>query len=361
MKQKKLSLSHGESVFGLDIGYSSLKVMEVDTSSKDKKPRVLGYGVASYPSDSINNGVIIKPEVLAKSMYDLFSSGLVGKIDSKKVACTVPTSRTFSRQMALPPMDDKDLGQAVQLEAEQYIPLHPNELYIDYEVSSRTNQGVSLLMVAVPKNIVDSYMRLIESVKLEPLILEPTINAVARIFNLAETGPAQPSILIDFGAVSTDMAVVVNNSMSVVNTVQGGANNITAQIAKQLKVSQDEAFNIKNEYGINYSDKRDQIRQAVQPILDSQVREIQKIIRYYEERVGSSGAKINQIVTIGGGATMPGLSEYISKELNLSARMLDPWQKLDFGQLPLPADSDRSMYITVSGAAVIDPEELTHD
>ncbi len=360
MKTKKMRFSHNASVFGLDVGHSSFKVMQIDSSSQTTQPKVVGYGTADYPADSVNNGVIVKPEAMAKSMYDLFSSGLVGVVDSKKVACSVPTSRTFSRQMTLPPMEDKDLAGAVQLEAEQYIPLHPNELYIDYEITSRTPQGVNLIMVAVPKNIIDSYIRLLESLELDPVVLEPTMNAVSRLFKTTDPPQNQASILIDFGAVATDMAVI-DHSMSLVSTVQGGTNNITDQIAKQLKLSQNEAYKVKNEYGLNYSDERDKIRSAVEPMLSALVKEIEKIVRYYEERMGHTGNKIGQIITIGGGASMPGLSEYLTNELHLPSHQLDPWSKLDFGQLQPPNDSDRSMFITVAGEAIISPSELERD
>lgn len=360
MKTKKISFSHSDAVFGLDIGHSSLKVMQIDSSDKNGKPKVLGYGLATYQPESINNGVIINTEALAKAMRDLFSNNLVGVIEPQKVAATVPTSRTFSRQMNLPPMEDKDLAEAVRLEAEQYIPLHPNELYIDFEVTNRTAQGLSLMIVAVPKNIVDSYIRLLESMKLDPVIIEPTINAAARLFKLANAGNNQISILIDFGSISTDLAVI-NKTVSVVSTVQGGSNNLTALIAKQLGISTDEAFNAKNEYGLSYSNKRGQIKEAVEPVLSLLVKEVQKIIRYYEERMGHLEGKIGQIVIIGGGATMPGLSEYISSQLNLPTRQLDPLQKLDFAQLQPPADSDKSMYVTAAGEAIIDHGEFSHD
>ena len=80
------------------------------------------------------------------------------------------------------------------------------------------------------------------------------------------------------------------------------------------------------------------------------------MIRYYEER-STTDRKISQIVTMGGGANMPGLSEYLTNSLRLPARMCDPWQNLSFNGLQLPNTSEKTMYITSTGLAMINPKE----
>jgi hypothetical protein len=55
---------------------------------------------------------------------------------------------------------------------------------------------------------------------------------------------------------------------------------------------------------------------------------------------------------------MRGFSEYIQSELGLPTRMLDPWQKISFGELQPPSDMARSMYTTVAGEAILDFKEI---
>src|ERR1043166_7631754 len=100
------NLHDHEPLFGLDIGHSNLKVMQLQ-SGAGKTPRVLGYGVSHYPSEAIAAGVILDFQGLNKALYDLLSQNLNGSVSTRRVACTIPTSRTFSRPMRLPLMDDK--------------------------------------------------------------------------------------------------------------------------------------------------------------------------------------------------------------------------------------------------------------
>jgi type IV pilus assembly protein PilM len=347
---------HDGPLFGLDIGHSNLKIMQIE-NLHGKKPKVIGYGVRKYPSESISNGVIVDHEVLQKSFRELLSQDLVGAISTPRVACTIPTSRTFSRPMKLPPMEDKDIKEAVNLEAEQYIPIPQANLYIDYEIAKRDETGIELLMVAMPKNIIDSYINFLESTGLEPVALEPTMNAAARLFTMADASSNQPSILIDFGSIAIDLAVL-DKTMFVNSTVAGGSDTITNLIAKHMGITPEEAYVLKNWSGIAPGEKQSQITEAVKPMLDSLVREVQKIIRYYNERRDQSQRKIVQIVTIGGGVNMPGMSEYLFNELHLPTRNLDPWAKLNFGHLAMPGDTDLSMYITVAGEAILKPQEI---
>lgn len=343
-------------LFGLDIGHSTIKVMQLEISS-GKKPKVLGYGMGKFPAVSILNGVVANYEAISKAMYELFKSHLVGSIYTHRVACSLPTSHTFSRLMKLPDMSDDDIEEAIRIEAEQYIPMPIANLYIDHEISRRGPEGIELLMVATPRSIVDSYTKLFETLELEPIALEPSMNSTSRVFAIADASHAEPSILIDFGAVAIDLAVF-DKSMIVNSTLPGGSELMTKLIGQSFKVEEDEAYQIKSKYGIGISEKQQQVSKAIQPMLDVLVKEIRKIMRYYNERVGQSNRKIAHIVTSGGGATMPGLNQFLSNQLGLPAKTLDPWQNLNFGDLKKPSELHQSAYITVVGEAILNPEEL---
>lgn len=348
---------HDEPLFGLDIGHNTFKVMQIE-QRKNQAPRVLGYGMCKFPPQAKMRGVITNFDVLAKVMYDFFKGGINGEISTRRVVCSLPTGLSFSRLMKLPQMADDEINEAIRLEAEQYIPMKIDELYIEYEVSSRDETNIELLMVATPKTIVDSYVKFLESIELEPIALEPSMNATTRTYRLADSARQEPSILIDFGAVSIDLAVF-DRTMVVNSTLAGGSELITKLIADSLKVDTDKAFEIKSTYGLGVSEMQQKVTLAIQPVLDELIKEVKKIIRYYTDRVGQqSKQQIAFIKTSGGGATMPGLNEYLSKALGLPAEALNPWPHLDFGGLKMPPELERSAYITVAGEAMLRPSEI---
>ena len=344
---------HDKPVFGLDIGFSSLKAMQIEPIGR--KQTVLGYGVTQFDPAAIVDGVIVNPEVIAKATYDLFSKNLVGEVTTRRVAVSIPASRTFNRAMTLPPMRRGDIAEAVRLEAEQYIPVPIDNLYMDYVISSESDKGIDLLAVAVPKKVVDSYLTLTKLLGLEAVAMETTISASSRLFVQAEQSGV-PTVLIDLGSLSADITIY-DKALVVTGTVAGGGDNFSDLIAKQLGVTKQEAHVIKTKYGLGFSKKQKEITEGLSPILDQLGKEIRRMIRYYEERT-TTGKKIGQVVTMGGGANMPGLSEYLTNMLRLPVRMCDPWQHMDFAGLQPPNSIEKSMYVTAAGLALINPKEI---
>lgn len=341
-------------LFGLDIGFNSMKVMQAEPHHNGF--RVTGYGVTNFDPKFVENGTVVNHEEIAKAAYELFSKKLVGQITTRRVAFSVPAARTFSRILSLPKLAQKDLAEAVRLEAEQYIPVPIDDLYLDYTVTQKTDSNIEVLAVAAPKKLVDSYMDLGKMLGLEVIAMETTTSATARIFQQSDSNNV-PTVLIDFGSISTDITVY-DSTIVVTGTVTGGGDNITNAIAEALGVTKDEAHLIKTKYGMAVSKKQQEIMQALNPLLQQLIKEIKRMIRYYEERSGEKQQKIEQIVTLGGGANVPGLSEYLIDSLRLPVRACDPWTHLQFKHLTSPNKIEESMYITVAGLAVANPKEV---
>ncbi|MBI3624261.1 pilus assembly protein PilM, partial [Candidatus Saccharibacteria bacterium] len=241
------------------------------------------------------------------------------------------------------------------LEAEQYIPVPVSELYLDHMIIDSNAKETELLVVAVPKKIVDSYLVLANMLNLEVAGLETSIGATARIFVHSEQSDV-PTVLVDFGSISSDISIY-DKSLIVTGTVAGGGDNFTELIASALNINKSEATVIKTKYGIGVSKKQREISKALVPILNQLIKEVRRMIRYYEDR-SNTKRKVSQVVTMGGGASMPGLSEFMTSSLRLPVRMCDPWLHLDFAGLQPPSGVEKSTYTTVAGLALVDPKEI---
>lgn len=354
---------HDKPLFGLDIGHGSLKVMqieEMDPKKPKQLPKVVGFGFTTFDKSSQADGVIIDPEIIAKAAHELFKSGLIGDITTRRVAIAIPAYRTFTRLLQLPLMKSSaDLKEAVELEAEQYISMSLDELYLDYEIVGQDDQNMELFVVAVPRSIVDSYLDLAQIIGLEPVMIEPTSISSGRLFTLVDNSDS-PAFIIDFGSLSCDISIYDGHTL-VTGTVEGGGVNFTTAIKDRLGVSTEEAGLIKTRYGLSASKRQDEIRQALEPTLERTIKEIRRMLRYYEERYGNK-KPVNQIITIGGGANMAGLSEYFTQSLRMAVRHVDPWHYLDYKGLQPPSAADKPMYATVAGLSLTHPKGVfNHD
>lgn len=340
-------------IFGFDIGHGSLKVMQIERAGK--RNRVIGYGTAVFSADAIQDGIITDHTAIAKATLDLFKNNLIGDITTKRTVAAIPSYRTFSRLISLPPLSGRELQEAVELEAEQYIPMPLGELYLDYTVVKKDPEKMDLFAVAVPKKIVDSHLQLMQILGLEAVGVSTTIGAAGQLF-LQDQQSDVPAVLIDFGSLSADISIF-DHDLLVSGTVSGGGEVFTDRIREKLGVTQTEAHIIKTKYGLGASKKQKEINEALEPVLSQLAQEIRRMIRYYEDRYGAE-RKISQVITLGGGANMPGLSDYLTNSLRLAVRSSDPWEYCDFHGLQPPAKADKPMYATVMGLSLTPPKEL---
>lgn len=341
-------------IFGLDIGASSAKFMQLDMQ-KDKC-KIKGYGSAHYNESYIAKGEITNFEGVASAIHKAFSEGMQGKITTHRVIFSVPAAFTYSRIIALPnTIELKDISEAVQTETQQYLPSALSELYTDYSIIDTQEKERRILSVAVPKKIIDSYMTLADILDLEVIAMEPSTGASNRLFDFTDQHKV-PSVLIDFGALSTDITVYDKN-LVVTGTINKGGNNFVEAIEDKLAVSRTEAHTILTRYGFNVSKRQEEIRSAMKPYMNDLSKEVQRMVRYYEERVNDRKKKIGQIVTLGGGANLPGLTDYLTMMLRLPVRPYDPWSTILFDDLKRPPTGEESIYVTAAGLALLKPEE----
>lgn len=339
-------------IIGLDISQTGIKVMAVDP----KKWLVTGYGSVDLDPAKVQKSLESGDQYLAENIRALIGEKLVGQLPSDQVALGIPTSRTFSRTFTIPPKNEATLADAVEIEVDQYIPIPMGSLYVDYEIIERTNDQLTAIMSAVPKVLVDSCVEAVKSAGLQPIMIEPGINSVARVLQSTEEGHL-PTLIVDIGPASTDIAVLDGGAIRVSGGLGIGGNTFTLDIAKKLGVALENAHQLKVLNGLSAGPRQAKITAALQPSLQRIVTEIRKVIRYYNERLRDD-RKLEQVIVVGGGSNVPGIGDYFTNELVMPARVASPWQKLDFGKLPQPSKQFRPRYITVAGLASVEQKEV---
>lgn len=342
-------------LFGFDLGFNTMKIMQIDSGRNSET--VVGYGVSKFDEQAVKDGVIVDYESLAKSAVELFKNNVIGNITTRRVAATIPAAKAYSRVFTLPAtLSRKKLDEAVRLEAGQYIPIPLEDLYLDYDIVNKNKDDMEVLVVGAPKAIVDSYMKFFSLIGLEVCVLETTISAASRIISMVENSNDIPTILIDLGSLSVDLTVFDKN-LVVNGTIPGGGDDFSNKIAEKLGVDKSEANSIKTKYGLGVSKHQDKVREALKPQLDSLIKEIRRVVRYYEEKTEGK-ATVGQIITMGGGANMPGLVDYLTDNLRIATRMCNFWSSLTTDGLQPPSEAEKSLYITVAGAAITKPEDI---
>lgn len=337
---------------GIDIGQTALKAMAIDTHHGE----VTCFGSVDVDPDKIQTAIKDGGvDYIVENLTTLLTEKMIGNVDTRVVAISIPAAYTYTRTLTIPIKAEKALKSAVELEAEQYIPVPISGLNIDYEIISRSKDSLSVLVCAAPKKIISLVTESLSRVGLTPVMVEPSLMSVARLLRATERATL-PSIIVDIGAVVTDIAAINDGSIRVAGSAPVGGNTFTLSIARALDTSLEQAHQLKVLHGLNVGNKQKKLIDALAPDLDAIVSEVKKLIRYYNDRLG--GVKLEQLLIVGSGANIPGIGEYFTNALVMAARVANPWQTLNFGNLTPPARQIKPRYLTVAGLASAKSEEI---
>jgi len=293
---------------------------------------------------------------------------LVNKTDglnTRRVAVSLPEEKSFVRLIEMPKMNKEEIKKAILFEAENYIPFSAEKVYLDSQIiepfDTRSN-NVEVLLSALPKKTIDSYVAVIYRAGLIPVSMETESQATVRSL-IKEQKTENPIFIIDIGATCSNFSVYFGNSLRFTSFIPFSSNKLNAAIVKNMKIKPSKAEELKASYGFQQTgDRAKKLFEIMLPILTEFSWEIKKHIDYYQThakntRIFSGGKKIKKILLCGGGANLRGLTKFLSQETGLIIRRGNPLINLPWEDRNIKDSSKKQKllsYATAIGLALRD-------
>jgi type IV pilus assembly protein PilM len=347
--------------FGFDIGAHTVKVLQLH--ARGHATSVVGYGSCYFPPEAMAEGIVVDPKQMAAAIKPLLEKPHFGKLTSKRAVAGLPAAKLFTRTLQLPPMNETDLAQAIHYEVEQYVPAPIADLYIDHEVirprsapdPKNPEAQMEVVMMAAPRAIVDSYIKLFDALNLELGAVEANMTATIR--GLTHSGDASGSTLVlDIGSAFSDLTIY-DQFAPLSGSVASGGQNLTDSLVQQLGIKPDQAAEIKEKFGLTKSGMQAKVVAAWEPQLSAVVREVKRVVKFYQSRNGDD-QKVGAMVLSGGTARTPGLDTYFQHETGLPVSIANPWKNLTIHHPPTSHDAEAPKYTTAVGLAL---RGVSHD
>lgn len=333
-------------IFGLDVGRSFIKVVQVEVSGGRK--RLVAAASVPAPAGGMQSESAVDLKKIGEAVRDCVKTA---KIDTDKCVVSLIESQVVTRLIQLPELTDKELSSAINWEAEQYIPLPIKEVSLQYQVISRPEvRGggkMNVLLIAAPKRTIAKYLSVIRDAGLKVEILETESTALAR----ALTAPNDPaSIIVSVGAISTELVIISGGNVVFTRSIASGGVNLTRAIMAEFNLPQNQAEEYKHAYGILEDKLSGKVAAVLKPILDVIVSEIIKAVEY--TRTHAANTQISRLILCGGGAFLPGLGEFLVARTNLEVILGDPWASFVKDGLILKIPGQGSLYCVATGLAL---------
>jgi len=324
-----LDLKH--KIFGLDINGLSLKIVQLE---KKRRGFVLSsFNEAKIDPSIINEGVIVDEVALAKIIKLSYSTVKGKKIKTKYVVASLPEEKSFSQVIQMPKMSDEELRLAVPLEAENYIPMPIDDVYLDFQVIPQVKDYLNyleVLIVAIPRKIVDSYVSCFKKAGLTPIIFETESEAIARAL-VGKENKSSLLILIDFGENNTNFIVFSGGSIRFTCSIPISSRLLTEAVSESLIIDFHEAERIKISHGLVGANTNTKTLRAVQvmtPLLKDLAGQIKKYLNFYRDHSSYEylleNGKTEKVLLCGGGAELKGLADFMSKNLGTAVELGNP-------------------------------------
>lgn len=363
--------------FGLDISDLSLKIAKL--KRKGKFLTLASFGEMEIRPGIIKEGEIKDEEELARIIKEELKNVKGEKLKTKYVVASLPEEKAFLQVIKMPKMSEEDLKSAVIYEAENYIPLPIDQVYLDCQIiperemkEVQQKKHFNVLLAALPRKIVDPYLFSLKKAGLQPQALEIESLSIARAL-IKNDFSASPVLLIDLGRTRTSFIIFAGRSLRFTSSISVSSGIFNEIISKNLGVGLTEAERMKIKYGLEekvkliIKDKKSEIKrergeifEALVPALVDLIQQIKKHLEYYQthgnlEHLPPGGKKVAKILLCGGGANLKGLSELLAFGLKIPVEIGNPWINiLAEGQKEVPELSfEKSLgYTTALGLAL---------
>lgn len=337
-----------QSFIGIDIGGASLKLVEL--KNEKGRPKLVTYGYIERATQLLK---VDNAEAKQRIVDTLKKVMEKAKVTTSQVVAALPSYTVFSSIITLPEMKDKELEAAVRWEAKKIVPmplekmiLSPEVLenYEDHanipsqngitstasnpetavaQVKTKPKKYKKILLTAAPSDLVSHYIDIFKLAGLNLVKLETEAFAMERSLVGHDRAPI---LLVDIGATTTNITVVVASVPVINRSIDLGGQTITKTIASSLNIDPDRAEQFKRDFGLIPSAATgNQIPKRIEFMVSSVVNEIRYVLNLYHNQ---STARIEKIILTGGSAWLPNLPQYLSQVLNTKVIIGDPWARI---------------------------------
>ena len=348
--------------FGLDISDLSIKITRLKRS---RKGLVLSsFGEVILASGVVKAGEVKKPDQLVTAIQNAVKGMKGTPLDTRWAIVSLPEEKAFLQVVQLPKMKPEQIENAVRFESENYIPYSLDTVYLDSQVIlplKGSFDHMDILLASLPRSTVDAYLTTIRKAGILPLAFEIESLSIARALIPNEV-TAAPQLIIDLGATSTSFIIFAGSSLRFTASIPISAVQLSEHIAKSLNIDVKQAEYAKRKYGLigmNDPEGRGVFDALIPPISDL-LEQIKKYMSFYEshaqhQHLPARQSAIKKVLLCGGGANLPGLPEFLRKELDLDIKLGNPWSNIlssPLREVPGMPFKDSIRYTTALGLAL---------
>ena len=365
-------------VISIETGIWWTKVAVVDVNRKSQQV----YDAFSFktPENAIEDGYIRDKEGFANCLKEELAKR---QIIEKNVIFSINSSKVITREVCIPSVKDKLIGEIVETHAKEYFPMDVSNYTFSYQkmdvVSNEEGNQIKLLLMAIPDNLLSNYCSFADVAGLTIEAFEYIGNSAVSFIN---NHFAENAVIVQIEEQSTIISMVSDKKIVFQRiTPYGYGTSIAAVLEHSV-------LGVKDEYeaadflmthdvlydmpdvsefeasGIEDLERRREVLEeaysGIKDALSYHIRVVYTALDYYKNQ--TKGEFSGKLHLIGDGVQFAGMKKMFQAEIPLQFEEIDYYSLINRSKSGLtlgnPLETRLVSYLSVIGAA-INPVKIT--
>lgn len=348
-----MSIFGNTDVLSIDFGSNSFKAVEGKYSKK---------GVVINKSHSIkipkrlySDGIIEDMDQLTYLLRnDLFEK----KNFTGDVHAVIDSTKVIMREITIPKVDKSQIEAIIKYQLAEYLPIAPEEYVVNYIILGTITEDdvekLNILLVGIPRIIVESHFNLFRNLGLKPTVLDYSGNAINKLLQTGEKingfyDNKGTIACIDLGYEGTALTISKNGILKVSRLIEVGSKNIINTLSERhpelneadITEKLDSISDINQQ--LSTTNKLYELSELARAGLREILENLDMIFRYYKTR--EIGNNIDLIVLHGGYSKLKGIEKLFNDFFDIQSIKLNQLSKVKFS-------GDLSDYATAIGGLI---------
>ncbi|MCQ1529806.1 pilus assembly protein PilM [Lutispora saccharofermentans] len=344
-----------KNIISIDLGSYETKIVQ---GSRSKEEIQINKSFSfNTPPSSYENGNIKNELVLLNSLKEELRKN---KVPPGTCYLNIKSSAIITREIPFPVLEDKEIEGLLKYQLPEYLPMDYGKYVIQHKpigrITNQETEKLNVLVVAIPKDMVDMHYNLVKELGLKPAVLDYQSNGIWKLLKFTDNingsiAPSEKTIAaIDLGYGSTNITIIDKGTIQTSRVIDLGGqsldNNAASLIAGDeltLKKSEIEDVSTVEEGFSDYNRYVNIVKTSIEGIMDR----IDRIFKYYISKEADN--EIGRLLLYGGLSNIKGVDKLFSNYFGISAAVLNTASKIR-------SIDDINKYINCAGALIRDDE-----
>ncbi|MFL6373847.1 MAG: type IV pilus assembly protein PilM [Pyrinomonadaceae bacterium] len=314
-----------KSVAGLDIGSSSIKMVELE--GKLNNLSLVSLGFENLPADTIIDGQIMELNVVSDVIQSVCTNH---QVMATNVVTGVSGHSVILKNIILPPMSKEELEESIDWHAEEHIPYDLADVSLDYEVTAESPESTNVLIAACKKERIDNIKQAIQLAGKTPVVIDVDTFALQNCYEV-NYDPTENDVvtLLNIGASTMNVNIVKGTRSLFTRDITVGGSQFTDVLQRSLGLNFSQAEAVKR----GVPDAVENLEEkSIEPLMNNVTEivamEIQKTFDFYRATTEDNDTVVQKILISGGGSKLAGLAQELSQRLELPVEILNPFRNI---------------------------------